>query len=191
MKRLMMIGGLIATAALAYTFAFDAGLKLKPGTIGKGAIAEWQTTRGGGAANHVLVLEKKVPTSEYEAAGADIQKIAGTPVANVNALAWTNLTPATAGGGSPRWVLYYGPAGGDISGYTFLEPTVSDTNNDGTIDQSEIQANPYFVGAAIAPGDEVKYLQIIVDEQERVILDDIKVRIDGRTTTFSGPGNSN
>ena len=127
-------------AALA--LAFTGNLTLKPGTIGRGATARWSAVTGAGRVNHILILEKNVPTTEFEAAGADVHNIRGTLVSDIDALSWTNLTPATAGGGSPRWNLYYGPAGGGISGYTFLEPTVSDTNSDGFIDQAEIQANP-------------------------------------------------
>jgi hypothetical protein len=192
MKRTLIFAGMavLATVALALS---GQPLKLRPGTIGNGAVAKWETNRApGAAANHVLVLWKQVPTTEYEAAGADIQGLRGTPVVDIDALSWTDLTPTpTLGDGSPRWVLYYGQPGGEISGYTFLEPSVSDTNTDGKIDQAEIQANPYFVGSAPTVGDEVKYLQIIVDVQERVVLDDIMVRVMGQTTTFSGPGNSN
>ena len=193
MKRTLMMAGLAVLATVAMAFSSQP-LKLRPGTIGNGAVAKWESVRSGpgGAANHVLVLWKKVPTTEYEAAAADIQGLSGTAVADIDSLSWTDLTPEpTLGDGSPRWVLYYGQPGGDITGYTFLEPSVSDTNSDGVIDQAEIQANPYFVGSAPAAGDEVKYLQIIVDVQEKVVLDDIKVQVAGQTTTFSGPGNSN
>lgn len=188
-KKTLVGAGLLALAALA--LAMVPGLKLMPGTIGNGATAAWTTERGVGAANHYLVLDKFVPTAEWEAAGADIQRIAGTLVTDIDALSWNNMTPATAGGGSPRWDLYYGPAGSGFEGYTFLEPTVSDTNLDGVIDHDEIMANPYWVGRAPTATDEVKYLQIIVDEQERVELDDISVTVNGVETVFTGPGKSN
>jgi hypothetical protein len=190
LKRSLILGGLMGIAALAV--AYSPALTLRLGTVGNGASAKWETIREpGSAANHVLVLEKFVPTSEFEAAGADVFKIAGTDVEDIDALDFTNLTPATAGGGSPRWTLYYGQPGEGIRGWVHLDPTIADTNADGVIDQAEIQADPNWVYSDIQPGDVVYYLQILVDEQERVVLDDIMVRVNGVTSTFSGPGSSN
>lgn len=165
------------------------GLKLVPGTIGKGATAKWVVLEGKGPANHVLLLSKNVPTSQNEAAAADIQNIAGTPYSSLNELTW-KLVAGTPGGGAPRWNVYYGPPNGDITGYAFLEPKAYDANGVGRVTKAEIQAPENFVGAPPQPGDVIKYLQIIVDVQKSVELDDISVLVNTTRYTFSGPGNS-
>lgn len=178
----------IACAALAV--AKNDNLKLVPGTISNGATAKWVVLEGKGPANHVLLLSKNVPTSANEAAGADISRIAGTPYASLTSLSW-KLVAGTPGGGAPRWNVYYGPANGGITGYAFLEPAIYNTNGVGTVGAAEIQAPVNYVGSAPAPGDVIKYLQIIVDVQKSVQLDDISVKIGSDSTTFSGPGASN
>jgi hypothetical protein len=179
----------LCTLASALALASNNNLKLVPGTISNGAVAKWYVN-GDRPANHVLLLAKNVPTSANEAAGADIQRIAGTPVASLTGLRWT-LISGTPGGGAPRWNVYYGPANGGITGYEFLEPTSYDGNGVGRVTNAQIQNPLYFVGAAPQPGDVIKYLQIIVDVQKSITLDDIGVTIGTDETVFGGPGNSN
>jgi hypothetical protein len=182
MKRTYLIFGVLAISAFALSFAVN--LKLRPGTVGPGSDAYWTSTP-----NHMLVLRKNVPTSEWDAAGADINGVAGKPVATLAGLSW-KLISGAAGGGSPRWNLYYGPVGGSWEGYKFLEPASYDGNGVGSMTGAEILANPNWVNRDILPGDEIKYLQVIVDEQEEIVLDDITVELDGESTVFSGPGKS-
>src|SRR5687767_10745625 len=113
----------ISSVALAsMALAVAPGLKLTPGTVGNGAVAKWMPVNSGpGPANQVLLLDKMVPTSVFEAAGADIGRIAGTSYDDLNQLSW-KLVSGPAGGGSPRWNVYYGPAGGSWEGVAFFEP---------------------------------------------------------------------
>src|SRR4051812_44511983 len=87
-KKTALMGGLACVAAVALAVA--PGLKLTPATISNGAKAYWTPIQmPKGASNHVLVLEKMVPTSAYEAAAADIGRIAGTPYSDLDAVGWT------------------------------------------------------------------------------------------------------
>lgn len=183
MKRILWITSALALASVV--LALSPGLKLRPGTIGNGAEAAWIPSGG----QHVLRLAKNVPTSEVEAAGANILGVAGKPVEALTALSW-KLVSGAAGGGSPRWNVYYGQPGAGIEGYMFLEPASYDGNGVGTITAAEIDANPNWVIRDLMPGDEIKYIQILVDEQETVELDDITLVLDGETTVFTGPGKS-
>jgi hypothetical protein len=183
MKRTIWIFSALALASVV--LALSPALKLRPGTIGNGAEANWIAAEG----QHALRLAKNVPTSEVEAAGANIVGVEGKPVETLTALAW-KLVSGPTGGGSPRWNLYYGQPGSGIEGYMFLEPSAYDGNGVGTITAAEIAANPNWVLRNIQPGDEIKYIQILVDEQEVVVLDDITLVLDGETTVFSGPGKS-
>jgi hypothetical protein len=180
----VIVGSMAAAAAAAAIAIAVGGLKLKM-NADPHCTTHWVSTGGGG---HVLVLEKRVPTEVQVSGGATITGIEGTPLSDLNAIGWDDLTPnPTIGDGSPRWNLWYGPPNGEVSGYMFLDQR-SDTNNDGEISNAEIMANPWWNIAAPAPGDVVKELEIIVDVQERVVLDNIMVRIDGNTTVFGGPG---
>lgn len=186
MKKPLLIVSALSLAMVA--IGFGSGLKLRPGTVGNGADAYWMPD-GNRPANHVLVLRKNVPTSDWEAAGADISGVAGYPVAVLSGLSW-DLVSGSAGGGSPRWNLYYGQPGEGIEGYKFLEPATYDSDGVGAISSAEITANPNWVGRDIQAGDVIYYLQVLVDEQEEIVLDDITVELDGETSVFSGPGKS-
>jgi hypothetical protein len=186
MKKLILIVSAVALAVAA--IGFGSGLKLRPGTVGNGADAYWMPD-GSRPADHVLVLRKNVPTSEWEAAGADISGVAGYPVETLTGLSW-DLVSGSAGGGSPRWNVYYGQPGAGIEGYVFLEPAAYDSDGVGAITAAEIDANPNWVGRDILEGDVIYYIQVIVDEQEEIVLDDITIELDGVTTVFSGPGKS-
>src|SRR5687768_289360 len=182
-RKCIFVGSLAAAAALALALS---GLKLKL-AADPHCTTHWMSTGGG---EHVLLLEKKVPTSVQVSGGATITGIAGTPFADLEAIGWDDLTPnPTIGDGSPRWNLWYGPPGGEPRGYMFLDDR-ADTDNNGEISNAEMMANPYWNIAQPQPGDVVTELEIIVDVQERVILDNIMIRIAGDTTVFGGPGNS-
>jgi hypothetical protein len=186
---------LLAFSALALvTVAIAAGpnLKLTPGTIGNGATAKWVSQpASGGRANHVLLLSKNVPTTEFEAAGADIGRISGNDAGDLTLLAWT-VVGGTIEGGSPRWNIYLDHNhngvfdAGDV--VVFLDRN-SPGGADDSFDQTEIQTAVTAAGGDL--DDPILYLQIIVDVQHSVQLDDIKVGLNGSTTTFSGPGSSN
>lgn len=182
-----LIAGLVGATALA--LASNSNLTLRTGTIGSGAVAKWIVNSDSKPADHVLLLAKNVPTSENEAAGADIQRIAGTLHADLQGLSW-DLEAGPAGGGSPRWNVYYGQPGAGIEGYSFLQPAAYDANGVGTVSAAEIQAPTDFVGRQPMPGDVIYYLQVIVDEQEQILLDDLGVNIAGDWTVFGGPGKS-
>jgi len=186
MKKPLLVISAIAIAVAA--FGLGSGLKLRPGTVGKGADAYW-TPATGDRGNHVLVLRKNVPTSEWEAAGADIKGVEGYPVSSLEGLSW-DLVSGPSGGGSPRWNLYYGQPGAGFEGYVFLEPASYDGDGIGSITAAEIAANPNWVGRPIQAGDVIYYLQVIVDEQEEIVLDDITVELNDETNVFSGPGKS-
>src|SRR4051794_25877857 len=113
-KKLVVLGA-VALATVAMTA--NNNLKLVPGVFGTGSTAKWLVTEQKGGQHHVLLLSKNVATSENTAAGADVQRIAGTPVSSLTGLSW-KLVAGTPGGGAPRWNVYYGPANGDISGYS-------------------------------------------------------------------------
>jgi hypothetical protein len=178
---------LLASALLVSGLAVAAqrtNLKLMPGTIGSGATAKWEVFKeGGNRADHRLVLHKTVPTSDNEAAGVDVSGIAGTLARDLNELCWT-LEEGNDAGGSPRWNIYTGPSGGGITHVTFL----SSPGEDGCFTDAEIEAALTAAGANL--GDEIKYLQIIVDEQERIVLDDIRIRVGENSFTFGSPGQS-
>jgi hypothetical protein len=186
MKGKLIVLGLVAIAAAAY--AATDKLKLRLGTIGNGAVAKWiSVPQGQGGADHRIYLAKNVPTTEFEAAGVDVQGIAGTSAGALNTLGYT-LEGGTQGAGSPRWNIYLGPTGGDITSVIFLGPAF-DTNNNGTYEDNEIEAQILAQGGSLT--DEVKYLQIIVDEQGFAVIDDVTIQVGGTTTVFSGPGSSN
>lgn len=185
MKKLLLI--VSALSLVVFAVALGSGLKLRPGTVGNGADAYWMPD-GSHPANHVLVLRKNVPTTEWEAAGADISGVEGYLVEDLTGLSW-NLVDGAAGGGSPRWNIYYGQPGAGWEGYKFLEPA-SYTDGVGAVSGQEIIDGPNWVYRDIMPGDVIYYVQVIVDEQEEIVLDDITVELDGETTVFSGPGKS-
>lgn len=187
--RTLVVSLTVGLAALALA---SVSLKLRPGVVDERSYAEWEAVKvAGSPANHVLTLEKFAETSEWTAAYAVINGAEGKAVDQLDRLCYDNLTPATEGGGSPRWTLFYGPAGMPYEGYMFLDLTNNDTNLDGCIDQAEIVANVNTVMRAPMAGDEVKLLYLIVDEQERVVLDNIAVTFGGYETMFRGPGKSN
>ena len=160
-------------------------LRLGVGTISTGAVAKWVVVKtAGNKADHQLYLAKNVPTPEFEAAGADIMGIAGTKASDLNMLCW--VMEANNGNVQPRWNIYTGPAGGDWNNVTFLGS--SQAGADGCFSDAEIEAA--LVANGVNLGDEVKYLQIILDEQGSVNLDDIKVTVGENTTVFGDTGNS-
>lgn len=185
MKKFFLI--VSALSLVVFAVAFGAGLKLRPGTVGNGADAYWAPV-GTDPANHVLVLRKNVPTGEWEAAGADIAGVKGYLVEDLTGLSW-KLISGAAGGGSPRWNVYYGQPGEGWQGYKFLEPA-SYTDGVGSISGQEIIDGPNWVYRNMIEGDVLYYVQVIVDEQEEIVLDDITVELEGETTVFSGPGKS-
>lgn len=187
-KKFGFIAAGIAAAAIAMAVA--PGLKLTPGTIGNGAVAKWEVLRNGpGKPNQVLRLEKMVATTEYEAAGADIGRIAGTEVSDLTLLDWT-VVSGTLNGGSPRWNIYLDTNNSGVldAGDSIVFLDHNSAGAAGGFDNAEILAAVAAAGGNAS--DKILYLQIIVDVQGGVVLDDIKVGVGGNVTTFGGPGNS-
>src|SRR4051812_22450857 len=79
-KTLIFIAASIAVTA----FAVAGKLGIELGTIGSGATAQWVNTNANGngkdQGHKAVQLCKNVATSEFEAAGADITGVNGTPV---------------------------------------------------------------------------------------------------------------
>lgn len=186
MYKKLLIAVALASLSVGAVAQNKLKLNLVPGTISTGATAGWQVFKeAGNRADHRLVLAKNVPTSEFEAAGADISGIAGVLARDLNELCW-KVEGGTVGGGSPRWNIYTGPAGGDFTKVTFL--TANEAGPDGCFTDAEIEAALTANGVNL--NDEIKYLQIIVDEQHTVVLDDIMVRIGENSYLFDKPGTS-
>lgn len=185
-KRLAILGGLaLATVVLAGS----PGLVLRPGTIGKGATAKWiNQSTDPLVTDHGLYLSKNVPTSDWEAAGADIGRIGGTPVNTLTELGW-RVEDGTLNGGSPRWNIYLdNDNDGSWDTVIFLDHNTAGGDDD-NFDAAELAAAITAQGGNL--GGTISYLQIIVDVEGFVTLDDIVVGVGEDRTVFSGPGKSN
>jgi len=178
---LKRVGAIALLAVVATAVAAGPGLRIRLGTIDGGAEARWQNQ---GQGDKAMFLAKFVDNSVFEAAGADFGNIAGTNAYDLNYLAW-NVEDRSLGA-SVRWNIYTGPVGEDWNTVTFLGEV--QVGEDGQISDSEIAAA--LTANGVAETDEIKYLQIIMDEQGSVTVDDIAVTIGSKTETFSGPGNS-
>jgi len=165
------------------------GLKLTPGTVSNGAVAKW--IKFGTNSNHALYLAKNVPTEVWEAAGAEIGGVRGHVGADLTTLAWT-LLDGTREGGSPRWNIYLDSNGNgqyDLEDKVIFLDHNTAGGDDDSFDAAEIQAQITAQGGNA--GDNILYLEVLVDVQHAVVIDDIQVGLNGETTTFSGPGKSN
>lgn len=183
LKQLACAGVLLAGFAVATQQRQN--IRLMTGTIGSGAEAKWVVVKNAGSpADHQLYLAKNVPTSAFEAAGADFAGIAGTRAGDLNELCMT--VESSTNGVQPRWNIYTGPSGGDWTKVTFLG--ANQAGSDGCFSDAEIEAALLANGVNL--NDEVKYLQIILDEQGSVHLDDIKVRVGENTYVYGSTGNS-
>jgi len=178
----------VAVGLVTMAVAGGTGLKLTPGTVSTGAVAKW--IKYGSNTNHALYLAKNVPTTDYEAAGADIGGVRGHVGADLTLLSWV-LLDGTREGGSPRWDIYLDSNGNgqyDIADKVIFLDHNTAGGDDDSFDAAEIQAQIAAQGGN--SGDAILYLQVIVDVQHAVVLDDVQVGLNGETTTFSGPGKS-
>jgi hypothetical protein len=171
----------IALLVAGTALAAAPGLRVRLATISNGAEARWIMQEKG---DHAMYLAKTVPLEVFDAAAADFSNNTTTLVGDLNYLAW-NVEERTEGA-SVRWNIYIGPEGEDWTELIYLGEV--QVGEDGQISDAEIEAAVLAAGGELT--DEIKYLQIIMDEPGSVTLDDIAVTIGGTTETFSGPGNS-
>jgi hypothetical protein len=175
-------------------------LRLDLSTVGKGARAAWKANTGlpdptsNSRADHALVLEKRVATTEVAAAVATVEGIAGTRVTALARLQWNRLNGTHCTGGAPRWNLSItGASGAEYTVFLGCEaaaqtPGDHDAWTMGFWGSDEIRAQVSAQAGADALAGTLTGLAIVFDEgPDSVVLDNLVVTTATADGRWYGP----
>jgi hypothetical protein len=168
--------------AQPFVFAGDCSV---PAGDKQHGVAQWDNKVGekddNGNANFALRLEKNAPTTECTAAGATIDGAQGQPADVKYGFDYKNGTHC--GAGAPRFNLTASDGFHFIGGCA--NGTASPGSEAGWTRVTFDATNPLQASPVVAPGATIISLELIVDEQGKALVDNIRV---GTNDPITKPG---